>query len=150
MTSYPDGWTVRRAREAYFAATGLSEKGYTARWAWLRVGPLSLPLPNTSGRVRVIRLHDLHHIATGYDTSWRGEGEIGAWELGGGCGRHLAAWWLNGSAALIGLVIAPRRVWRAFRRGRQSRTLYRVRDGGFDEDYLDLEVGELRALLRLQ
>jgi hypothetical protein len=64
----------------------------------------------------------------------------------GGCGRHLAAWWLNGSAALMGLVIAPRRVWRAFRRGRQSRPLYRVADGGFHQD---LEVGELRALLRL-
>jgi hypothetical protein len=94
--------------------------------------------PNTDARRRAVRLHDLHHLATGYETSLVGEAEIGAWELAGGCKRYPAAWVLNIAAVLLGLLVAPRCTWRAFLRGRHSETLYphRVRgsllgrDGG--------------------
>lgn len=142
-----DEMTVREARDVYFREAGLSEEGYAARWVKLDLGPIPIVFPNTRGRVRAVRLHDLHHVATGYGTTWTGEAEIGAWELAAGCGRHYAAWVLNGVAALIGLVIAPRRTLRAWRRGRRSRTLY---GGEFDEALLDLSVGELRRRLRLE
>jgi len=33
-------------------------------------------------------LHDVHHLVTGYDTSFRGELELAAWELASpGCAR---------------------------------------------------------------
>lgn len=140
---------VREARARYFDANGLSEEGYRQRWVWLYLGPLPLPLYNSGARARAVRLHDLHHVATGYATTWRGEAEIGAWEIAGGCGRHVPAWLLNSAAALVGLAIAPRRTLRAFRAGRHSRPLYRIRDGEFHERYLDLTVGELRALVGL-
>lgn len=139
--------TVREARERYFRATGFSEATYGERWVTARVGPVPLRFLNTRARVRAVRLHDLHHVATGYDTSWTGEAEIGAWELAAGCGRHWPAWILNGIAVAIGLVIAPRRIARAWRLGRSCRTLY---DGEFESGLLELTVEELRRRLRLE
>ena len=67
-----------------------------------------------------MRLHDLHHIATGYDTSWTGEAEIAAWELASGCRGYVAAWVLDLASIPLGLVIAPRRLLRASRIGTRS------------------------------
>jgi ubiquinone biosynthesis protein Coq4 len=138
---------VRDARARYFAQNGLGEGGYEDRWVVLRVAGVPVPaFPNTKQRVRSVRLHDLHHVLTGYDTSWTGEAEIAAWELASGCRDHPAAWWLNFGAAAIGLVTAPRAVLRAFRRGRRSRNLY-ARE--WQDELLDRTVGELRRELGL-
>jgi len=136
--------TVRAAREQYFRDNGLSEAGYTARWVTLKVGPIPLAFPNTRARRRAVPLHDLHHVATGYSTTWTGEAEISAWELAAGCGRYWAAWALDLGGALIGVFIAPRRTWRAFRRGRRCRSLYRA---SLTDGLLDMTVAELRARL---
>jgi hypothetical protein len=53
--------TLREARARYFQANGIDDDA----------------LPP----------HDLHHVATGFDTTLVGEAEIGAWELASGC-RH--------------------------------------------------------------
>ena len=116
-------------------------------WVRLKLGAIPLSFPNTSGRRRAVRLHDLHHIVTGYDTSWIGEAEVGAWELAGGCSDYYAAWLLNVSAVAIGVMIAPRRVLRAFMRGRRGTNLYRM---GFDDRWLDDTVGALRERLGLR
>src|SRR5262249_19534870 len=105
-----------------------------------------LVFPNTKQRIRSVRIHDVHHVLTGYATTWRGEGEIAAWELGSGCRDHWAAWLLNASAALIGCVIAPRPTWLAFRRRRAPRNLY---EREWDDGILDRTVGELRRELGL-
>jgi hypothetical protein len=144
---YADGSSVRAARDQYFAANGFSAAGYNDNWVALgKLGPIPLGFPNTASRKRAIPMHDLHHVATGYATTWIGEAEIGAWEIAGGCTNHWAAWVLNASAFGFGLVVAPRRTYRAFMRGRRSRTLYQL---GWDESLLDMTVGELRRRLRL-
>src|SRR5262249_51968891 len=144
--------TVREARQAYFDANGFSTATYNDRWVKLKLGvirfrarplaSLTVAFPNTRQRKRAIPLHDLHHVATGYDTTLVGEAEIGAWELGGGCGNYWAAWVLNGFAMMWGIALAPRRTWRAWRRGRRSKTLYHA---GWSDDLLGLTVDELRA-----
>lgn len=138
--------TVRQARERYFRDNGLSEAGYDAAWVKLTMGRFPLYLPNPPARRRAVALHDLHHVATGYATSWTGEAEISAWELAAGTGPHWIALLLDVGAASLGLVIAPRRTLRAFRRGRRSRSLYRET---FSDDLLDMSVDDLRARLRL-
>ena len=145
MAVFPDHANIGEVRAQYFMEHGLGPGGgYSSRWVKFRIGPLVIPFPNSPARVAALPLHDLHHIATGYDASWTGEAEIAAWELGAGCGRYLAAWLLNFMALAIGLVIAPGRTWRAFHRGRNARTLYR---GPWDPGWLDRSVGSLRAHL---
>jgi hypothetical protein len=143
-----DRVSVREARAEYFARAGFpADGGYAEKWVKLKLGSRTVfAFPNSTARLRSVRLHDLHHIVTGYDTSWRGEAEIAAWELAAGCADHAAAWVLNLGAAMIGLVICPLRVAAAFRRGRRSDTLYRSE---FSEELLAMSVRELRDKLRV-
>ena len=148
MAHYSDETPVRQARAEYFSRSGFAaDGGYADRWVQLKAAGVTLfAFPNTSARVRSVKLHDLHHVLTGYDTSWAGEAEIGAWELASGCGNHYAAWVLNLGAVAIGAVLWPRRVWKAFRRGRKSGNLYATE---FSEELLDLTVGDLRRRMKL-
>lgn len=141
-----DSVLVRDARAAYFAANGFSDAAYKNRWATFKLGFLPLAFPNTPSRQRALPMHDLHHVATGYPTTFVGEAEIGAWEIAGGCGDHLAAWVLDAMGFGYGLLLAPVRTYRAFMRGRHSETLYAA---GWSDDLLALPVRELRARLRL-
>ena len=146
MAYYDDGSTLAEARERYFADNGFG-RGYEDRWVRVRAGSRYLPIfPNTRARVAAARIHDLHHIVTGYGTTWTGEGEIGAFELATGCGPYLAAWVLNLGGFAVGCMIAPRNVLRAFVRGRHSRNLY---GEGFDPARLGQTVGALRRELGL-
>jgi hypothetical protein len=90
-------------------------------------GCLLVPLPNIETRRRFLKYHDLHHLVTGYSVGRIGEGEVSAWELGSGSA------WVSPTLALMnvialstGLVLEPRRMWRAFRSGCGSRNLYRA------------------------
>lgn len=143
MARYESNELVRDARRGYFARSGFPDDGgYGDRWVHLKAGGRTVfVFPNTAARVRAVRLHDLHHILTEYDTSWTGEAEIAAWELASGCARYYAAWILNIGAMALGLIISPRRVLRAFARGRRSGNLYRTE---FSEELLERTVGELR------
>lgn len=144
MARYDQALTLEAARAQYFADNDFSA-GYDERWVKVRVGRRKLALfPNTQARIAAVRLHDLHHLATEYDTSWVGEGEIGAWEIGSGCGSYLAAWVLNLSILFIGCVLSPRRMLRAFVRGRRSKNLYAE---GWNPARLSASVGDLRREL---
>ena len=146
MARYEETLTLRDARSRYFADNGFVSP-YKERWVKVRFGGRSFPVfPNTPARVAATRLHDLHHVVTEYDTSWVGEGEIGAWELGSGCGPYLVSWVMSLSVFGIGCVIAPRRTLRAFVRGRHSRNFYRK---GYDASRLQQSVGDVRRELGL-
>jgi hypothetical protein len=141
----PESLPLREARARWFAEHGFdADGGYTKRWFRIESWPIPVYLPNLKARVDAVRLHDIHHIVAGYGTDWRGEAEIGAWEIASGCGRYWAAWVLNFGALGFGLIAAPRRTWRAFVRGRHSRNLYR---GEFRESLLDETVAALRQRL---
>jgi hypothetical protein len=144
---YASAMTLSDARSTYFQLSGFdADGGYSARWVRLKVGPASLAFPNTRCRVRAVQLHDIHHVLTEYETTWTGEAEISAWEIASGCRDHYVAWLLDWGALAIGLFLAPKRVWKAFVRGRRSRNLY---NGQFDEAVLTRTVGELRRELAI-
>ena len=138
---YADAATVREAREQYFTANGFSDVTYREAWAKIKLGPLPVVFPNTKARKAALPLHDLHHIATGYSTTLEGEGEIAAFEIGGGCGKYSAAWAINAGGFALALVMHPRKAYRAFVRGRHSRNLYQA---GWRDSLLEMSVGELR------
>lgn len=144
--SYADDTPMGAARAAYFAANGFVAGGYDDAWVKLHAGPIPIYFPNSPARVRAVRLHDLHHVLTGYDTTWTGEGEIAAWEIASSCADHYAAWLLNLEAMAVGLAIAPGATYDAFIRGRHSRNLYRT---PFDDSLLQPTVGAMRRQLGL-
>jgi hypothetical protein len=139
--AYDDSATLREARKVYFEVNAFGDDGgYGSAWVDFKLGPIPMPFPNTPARVRAVGYHDLHHILTGYETSTLGEFEISAWEIGAGCKGFAAAWMLNLGGMLAGLFVAPRRVFRAFVRGRRSDTLY----GQSLDTMLDETVREAR------
>jgi hypothetical protein len=118
--------TVAEALAAHLVRNGLPpDGGASERFAVVRLGRLPYPIPNTSARRRAVKLHDLNHLVTGYGTDLAGESEISAWELAsGGCQRYVAAWVLDLSGLLMGLIAFPRRTVRAFQAGHVAHNLY--------------------------
>ncbi|HEU4614253.1 MAG TPA: hypothetical protein VFS15_19295 [Kofleriaceae bacterium] len=139
--------TLGDARSTYYRVNGFGDDGGDSlAWVPLKIWFFTIKIPNTDGRRRAVRIHDLHHVVTGYQTDLRGEAEIGAWELATGCLRWPAAFVLNLFALAIGIVIAPRRMARAWARGRRTHNLY-----GHDgvEDLLPRQLGDVRRELGL-
>ena len=145
-THYDPDMSVLAARTRYFVDNSFGDDGgYNDRWVTLaKLGPLKLGFPNTAGRIRAVRRHDLHHLVTGYDTDFIGEAEIAAWELGSGCENFRAAWVLNHLALPVGMLRAPARMARAFARGCNSKNLYAEE---FNDALLQERLGSLRERL---
>ncbi|MDQ3746832.1 MAG: hypothetical protein M3444_20880 [Acidobacteriota bacterium] len=145
---YSPEMTLRDARARYFELNGFgADGGYEERWIKVKVWRIPVWLPNTEGRRKAVRLHDLHHILTEYPTTWRGEAEISAWEVaGGGLRRYYAGWVLDLLNIAQGLVVNPRGLYRAFLRGRQNVNLYGME---FNDELLAQRVGEFRRRLGL-
>jgi hypothetical protein len=140
--TYDPASTLREARKHYFAVNRFGDNGgYDERWVQVKLGPVPFAIPNTASRVRAVKVHDLHHILTGYQTDIVGEFEISAWEIAAGCKDFYAAWVLNLSGITGGMLVAPRRIARAFARGLASTSLY----GRPLDELLDLKGGEARA-----
>ena len=138
--------TVRAARDKYLADNGFTTAGYSEPTFSLLLLGRQITLPNPPSRQAAIARHDLHHVLVGYGTDYAGEAEIGVWELRGGCPTAFLLF-INGMALLAGIFVAPRRVWRAWRRARGSHTLY---VDGIDYDAaLDMRVVDLRRRLGL-
>lgn len=139
--------SMRDARDEAFRRAGIpADGGDSEPWVDFKLGPIPMPFPNTDARRRTVKLHDLHHVLTGYRTDILGEFEISAWEIAAGCGRHGVAWGINLMGLVAGLLSAPRRTTRAFWRGSRSTALYTTLS--FDE-VIDRPVDEVRARLRV-
>jgi hypothetical protein len=146
--TYQPQMSLREARALYFAANGFGQDGgYEDTLIKVKIWRIPVWLPNTKGRRKAVRLHDLHHVLTEYPTTWRGEAEISAWEIAaGGLYRYYSGWVLDLMNVAQGLVVNPIGTYRAFLRGRHSANLYSVQ---FSEELLGNSVDELRCRLRL-
>ena len=139
--------TLGEARARLFAVSGFPpDGGYGDAWVRLKLWRIPLAFPNTAGRRRAVRFHDLHHVLTEYPTTWRGEFEIAAWEVAGGVNRYWEGWLLDLLGFACGLVVYPRSVYRAFVRGRRSANLYFET---WDDSILLRRVGAERRRLKL-
>ncbi|RCV86504.1 hypothetical protein [Billgrantia montanilacus] len=122
--------TLQDELSAFYERNGFGPVlGAQPRTVPVFTGCLLVPLPNIELRHRYLKYHDLHHLVTGYTVGRIGEGEVSAWELGSGSmfvSPMLGV--MNLIALSTGLVLQPRRMWRAFMRGTRSRNLYRAAD----------------------
>ncbi len=120
------------------------------RWGRMKIGRWQVPvlplaLPWGLGLRNALIVHDVHHVLTGYDTSYRGESQLAAWELASGGCRFNAFFWADRLVfVLMGLVLGPRALLRAARRGRHSRNLY----GHRHEELLRMQFEELQRWVR--
>lgn len=103
--------------------------------------------PNFKARRKAVVKHDIHHLLTGYNTDLKGESEISAWEIGSGCKKYWAAFLLDTSGLMLGLLINFKGVSQAFSRGRKTHSLY----GDFhsDEKVMDMKISDLQEKLLL-
>lgn len=148
MASYTPELTLLDARTKHFAANDFGvDGGYNAAWVKVKYYWLTFYFPNTKARRRIVGYHDLHHVLTEYDTDIPGECEISAWEIGTGSTRNYVAWILNLLGFGYGFLIYPRRVYRAFMRGRHSLNLYSFPIG---DELLAEKVGRMRRILQLE
>jgi hypothetical protein len=139
--------TTRDALARYFERRGIKpeaesvEEWLRENWAYMNVGGFRVPIKPLYGYKKVVILHDVHHLLTGYDTTWTGELQVAAWELGsGGCGPYLLMWNNRLLLFVVGLVLRPVVTWQAFSRGRRQRNVYRLQF----RDVLARDVDEMR------
>jgi hypothetical protein len=122
----PSAGSLEQDLAAFYRRSGFGDLvGARPRMVPVYTGCLLVPLPNIETRRRFLKYHDLHHLVTGYSVGRIGEGEVSAWELGTGSAfvsPMLGT--MNLIALSTGLVLEPNRMWRAFRRGCESRNLY--------------------------
>lgn len=142
-----DARRIGEALEEFYRVNDYGvDGGAAARWVRVSLKPLSFYFPNFDARRQALRLHDIHHLVTEYQTNLAGEAEIAAWEIGGSCTTYWAAWLLNFTAFCYGWLCLPRRVFRAFVRGRGTRNLYHE---GWRDALLDETIGRMRRRLDL-
>lgn len=118
--------TIEEELRAFYKKHGFGDAlGSRARTVPVYTGCLLVPLPNIETRRRYLKYHDIHHLITGYSVGRIGEGEVSAWELGAGSALISPTLGIMNLIALsTGLALKPKRMWRAFRRGCESLTLY--------------------------
>lgn len=119
---YENDWLVKDALGKYFSKYHFENGGYADRYFRIKLGRLFIPVPNTKARIAAVKIHDIHHLVTGYTAFWRGEVEIGAWEIAAGCGRHYVAWMLNLGSFIVGMFLFPSALYHAFLRGRRAKS----------------------------
>lgn len=133
----------------HYVAHGLpADGGESDPWFRVHIGPVTLRLPNPPARRRAVFFHDVNHVVAGYNTLFSdGEMAIAAFEVGSGCGPFAIVWYINLSMMGLGLLVTPRRVFRAFVRGRHAASIYHRRESR--EALSGLTVAELRGQLGL-
>ena len=132
----------------YLAENGFTTAGYSSPRSEGSLVGFKFSVPNPPSHQRALRLHDLHHVATGFGTDHAGEAEISVWQAR--LGLHAAGHYVGAivlANVLVGFVAAPRRTLAALRLPKVGRSLFNV--AVEYEPLLDLTLGELRALLGL-
>ena len=147
VPKYDPELTLREARAQYFALNNFGDDGgYEDRWVKIKFGPLPIFFPNIESRAWAVRYHDLHHILAEYETTLEGEAEIAAWEVATGELPNLAGWFLDLGGFTYGLLLCPRRLYRAFLRGRRSGSLYLT---PFTDELLSRKLSDVRRALNV-
>jgi len=146
---YDDSLILKDALQIYFSRHHFPNGGYEKKFFNIKIGKLKIPFPNTEGRKKAVKFHDIHHVLTEYDADWPGEVEIGGWEIGSGCGKHYIAWFLNFGSFTWGVFSYPQKLFKAFMHGRNTKTNFYY-DTIYNDQLLNSRIGELRKKLHFQ
>lgn len=141
--------TVKEALSEFYCKNQLGKDAFEKNLNFADFGLFKVPYPNFQKRQQLVYLHNINHVLTGYDTSWIGEGEVAAWELASGFPPHCWVGYLYAPFTfLIGLMLNPKRVLRAFQRGLREKNSCHAKLN--KEQIMSLEVADLRYSLQIQ
>ncbi|RYC68154.1 hypothetical protein [Spirosoma sordidisoli] len=122
--------------------------GINKKWDMIKFGPIALPLPNLESRRKNIYLHDINHLVTGYDTTWKGESSVTSWEIAtGGWGKIYFAWWLTLWGMAVGVMLYPKHSYNAFQAGLSMKSAFT--SGLTKQEMYSLTIDQLRSRLCL-
>jgi hypothetical protein len=112
-------FTVEKAISNFYDQNDFGDDGgVSEKIAWLKFGFFSIPIPNFESRRQNVYLHDVSHIVTDNDTTWKGESAVSAWEIAsGGWGKHYILWVMTLWAMGLGAVFYPVNVLNSFKKG---------------------------------
>jgi hypothetical protein len=139
--------TVAQAIQEFYNQHDFGKDGgINEKYAWIKFGFISIPIPNAKTRRENIYLHDITHLVTGYETHWKGESSASAWEIASGGWRNLyIPWMLTLWAMGVGVLLYPSAVYQSFRRGLTMRNA--LTSNLSKEEILGLSIEELRTRL---
>ncbi|MDZ7934345.1 MAG: hypothetical protein U5M51_05140 [Emticicia sp.] len=139
--------TVEQAIQQFYDKYDFGDDGgINHKWAWIKFGFFSIPIPNVEGRSKVLYIHDINHLVTENDTTWQGESAVSAWEIGsGGWGQHYIAWLLTLWAMGLGVLFYPKSVLNSFRKGLTMQNILNC--GLTKSEILKLSLPDLQKLL---
>lgn len=140
-------WTTGQAIQDFYNRHDFGEDGgVNEKYAWIKFGIISIPIPNAESRRKNVYLHDVSHIVTGHDTTWKGESAVSAWEIASGGWRNLYLPWLLTLWAMgLGVLFYPSSVLKSFRQGLTMQNALTC--GLSKEEIYKLSIKELRQLL---
>lgn len=142
--------TVEQAvRDFYHQHNYGEEGGIHEKYAWMKFGFFSIPIPNVDGRRKNVYLHDINHVITGNDTTWKGESAISAWEIASGGWKDIYVIWVMAIWAMgVGVLLYPRNTLKAFKQGL---TMKNAATCGLTKAHMyKLQVTELQNILSTQ
>lgn len=118
--------TVREALTEYYRVHDFGENGIIKeKITWIKIGPISFPLPNSESRRNNVYLHDISHIVTENDTTLKGESSVSAWEVAtGGWGNLYFPWLLSLGTMGFGALVYPGQTSEWFEKGRTMRNAF--------------------------
>lgn len=111
--------TVGQAIQNFYDKHDFGEDGgVNEQYAWIKFGFFSVPIPNFESRRHNVYLHDVSHIVTKNDTTWKGESAVSAWEVAsGGWGKLYIPWLFTLWAMGLGVLFYNKSTLNAFQKG---------------------------------
>jgi hypothetical protein len=135
--------TVKEHIEQFYAINQFDEDGGVSKsWVWIKFGFISFPLPNTTSRKDNVILHDINHLITDNNTTWKGESAVSSWEIAsGGWKKFYVPWVLTLWAMGLGIVFYYKSTYLSFKKGLMMRNALTV--GISKSDILNYKTSDL-------
>jgi hypothetical protein len=139
--------TVEQAISKFYLENDFGDDGgVNEKYAWIKFGFFSIPIPNAESRRNNVYLHDISHIVTENNTTWQGESAVSAWEIAsGGWGNLYIPWILTLWAMGVGVIFYPKNTLKSFKKGLTMNNAFTC--GLTKRELFNLSVSDLRLLL---
>ena len=136
--------TIQESIQEFYNINNFGDDGgVKKKIAWIKFGFISFPLPNFESRKKNVQFHDINHIITGFDTTWKGESSISAWEISsGGWKNNYIPWLLTLWAMGLGIIFYRKSTLIAFEKGLTMRNT--LTSGMTKTELSNLTITELR------